>query len=66
MCCKRLMTLAGRSRKYFPKLSKEISLTTSGSSATTVVFRGRDSRKLMTLKKSPSRSVTTSTSSGLP
>ena len=34
--------------------------------ATTVVFRGRDSRKLMTLKKSPSRSVTTSTSLGLP
>jgi len=47
-------------------LSKEISLTTSGSSATTVVFRGRDSRKLMTLKKSPSRSFTTSTCSGLP
>ena len=43
-----------------------ISLTTSGSNATTVVLRGRDSRKLMTLKKSPSLSVTTSTSSGVP
>ena len=31
-----------------------------------VVFRCRDSRKLMTLKKSPSRSVTTSTCSGVP
>ena len=33
------------------------------------VYRGllyRDSRKLMTLKKSPSRSVTTSTCSGVP
>jgi len=60
------MILAGRSLKYFPKFSMVISLTTSGSSATTVVLRGRDSRKLMTLKKSPSLSVTTSTSSGVP
>ena len=36
------------------------------SSATAVVFRGRDSKKLMTLKKSPSRKVTTSTCSGIP